>query len=54
MIGGLKLRIGDQLIDGSVASRLRRLRQNLLTSGGSAIRNRLGRIIEDVKEGGHQ
>ncbi len=54
MIGGLKLRIGDQLIVGSVASRLRRLRQNLLTSGGSAIRDRIGRIIEDIKEGGHQ
>ncbi len=51
MIGGIKLRIGDQLIDGSVASRLRRMRHRLLTSGGSAIRERLGRIIEDIKQG---
>ena len=33
MLGGLKLRIGDQLIDGSVATRLRKLRSNLLTKG---------------------
>ena len=51
MIGGVRLRIGDQLIDGSVASRLRRLRQHLLTSGGSAVRQRLGRIIEEGAEG---
>jgi F-type H+-transporting ATPase subunit delta len=50
MIGGLKLRIGDQLIDGSVASRLRRMRRNLLASGGSALRERLGRIIEEGGE----
>ncbi len=51
MIGGVRLRIGDQLIDGSVASRLRRLRQHLLTSGGSAVRQRLDRIIEEGAEG---
>ena len=51
MIGGLKLRIGDQLIDGSVAARLRRIRQGLLTSGSSAIRQRFDRIID---EGGEQ
>ncbi len=45
MIGGLKLRIGDQLIDGSVAARLRRIRHGLLTSGSSAIRERFDRII---------
>ncbi len=50
MIGGVRLRIGDQLIDGSVASRLRRLRQHLLTSGGSAVRQRLSKIIEDGEE----
>ncbi len=50
MIGGVKLRIGDQLIDGSVASRLRRLRQSLLTTGGSAVRQRLSEIIEEGEE----
>ena len=51
MIGGVRLRIGDQLIDGSVASRLRRLRQHLLTSGSSAVRQCLDRIIEEGAEG---
>ncbi len=46
MIGGVKLRIGDQLIDGSVANRLRRLRQSMLSGGSSAIRDRVERIIE--------
>ena len=47
MIGGIKLRIGDRLIDGSLATRLRRMRQSLLTSGKLAIRERFDRIIED-------
>ncbi len=50
MIGGVKLRIGDQLIDGSVANRLRRLRHKLLTTGGSAVRQRLSEIIEEGEE----
>ena len=33
LIGGLKLRIGDQLIDGSVATQLKRLRRGLAQSG---------------------
>ena len=33
MIGGIKLRIGDQLIDGSVATRLRRMRAALTERG---------------------
>ena len=37
MIGGIKLRIGDQLIDGSIATRLRRMRTRLKERGGSAI-----------------
>ncbi len=47
MIGGIKLRIGDRLIDGSLATRLRRIRQSLLTSGKLAVRERFDRIIED-------
>ncbi|HRP62227.1 MAG TPA: ATP synthase F1 subunit delta [Phycisphaerales bacterium] len=50
MIGGIKLRIGDQLIDGSVANRLRRMKTGVLRSGGSAIRDRFGRMID--KAGG--
>ena len=33
MIGGLKIRIGDRLIDGSVAAQLRRMRGALLERG---------------------
>lgn len=47
MIGGVKLRIGDQLIDGSVSNRLRRLRQTLKTSGISAMRDRIASLIEE-------
>lgn len=50
MIGGLKLRIGDQLVDGSVSSRLRRMRQSLLSGGGAAMRERFERIIEEGGE----
>ncbi len=50
MIGGIKLRVGDQLIDGSVASRLRRIKLGLPAAGGAAVRNRLGRFIEEGGE----
>jgi F-type H+-transporting ATPase subunit delta len=50
MIGGLKLRIGDQLVDASVSSRLRRLRHELLSSGGPAVRNRIEQIIDEGGE----
>ncbi len=33
MIGGVKLRIGDQLVDGSVAAQLRAMRQKLIDRG---------------------
>lgn len=33
MIGGLKIRIGDQLIDGSIDAQLRRVRSTLLSRG---------------------
>ena len=47
MIGGIKLRIGDRLIDGSLSTRLRRMQESLLTAGKLAIRERYDRIIED-------
>ena len=47
MLGGIKLRIGDQLIDGSVQTRLRRLSESLNTRGGSAIRERFETYVED-------
>jgi F-type H+-transporting ATPase subunit delta len=47
MLGGLKLRIGDQLIDGSVATRLGRLKQSLLAGGASTVRERFSEIIDE-------
>ena len=47
MIGGLRLRIGDQLIDGSVAGQVRRLRHSLLGSASPALREDIKRIIDE-------
>ena len=47
MLGGLKLRIGDQLIDGSVANKLRRMKRDILTDGSTRLRERLDRIIQE-------
>lgn len=47
MIGGLKLRVGDQLFDASIETRLRRMRQRLSSSGMAAMKSRTDRIIED-------
>lgn len=51
MIGGIKLRVGDRLIDGSVASKLRRLKDDLLNEGGAAVRARFDQLIEERGEG---
>ena len=40
LIGGLVLRVGDQLIDGSVRGRLRGLRESILDGGSSTIRGK--------------
>lgn len=45
MIGGLKLQIGDQLIDASVETQLRRLRDKLTSDGASQIRAGANRLI---------
>jgi F-type H+-transporting ATPase subunit delta len=46
MIGGLKLQIGDRLIDGSIATRLRQMRERLATDGSAEIRSRAERMID--------
>ena len=51
MIGGMKLRIGDTLIDASIASQLRRLKDQLNDSGSERLRERVERIIEDASNG---
>lgn len=46
MIGGVKLRIGDQLIDGSLATQLRKMKDALDTDGSAALRARISDIIQ--------
>ena len=47
MIGGLVLRIGDELIDGSVRGRLRRLREELRKEGSRAVREAPERFLDE-------
>jgi len=47
MIGGVKFRIGDQLIDASVQTTLRKIRDQLSTQGDAVVRGKINRIIED-------
>ncbi len=46
MIGGVKIQIGDQLLDGSIATQLRKLTDKLNTDGSSAMRAKIGRILD--------
>lgn len=46
MIGGLKLQIGDQLIDASIATRLRKLRDRLNEDGMASIRAKFDRMVD--------
>ncbi len=45
MIGGVKLRIGDQLIDGSIATRLRGIKDQLAGQGLAAMRAKMDRML---------
>ncbi|MSR42357.1 MAG: ATP synthase F1 subunit delta [Phycisphaerales bacterium] len=45
MIGGVKLRVGDQLIDGSIATGLRNMRTRIARLGGEQIRGRMQNIL---------
>ncbi len=47
MLGGLKLQIGDQLIDASLSTRLRRLRDKLAVGGLAALRAKADKILGD-------
>ena len=47
MLGGIKLRMGDQLIDASIQAELRRMRDNLLNKGAGEIRGRSSEMLED-------
>jgi F-type H+-transporting ATPase subunit delta len=45
LIGGLRLQVGDRLIDGSIASRLRRLEYALQVEAGAKIRARASEMV---------
>lgn len=47
IIGGVRFRIGDQLVDASVATQLRRMREQLASRGAAAVRGNAARIIEN-------
>ncbi|MCC7145664.1 MAG: ATP synthase F1 subunit delta [Phycisphaeraceae bacterium] len=46
LIGGLKLRVKDQLLDGSVAARLKRMRRELMDAGREQARTNMGRLLD--------
>lgn len=46
MIGGVKFRIGDQLIDASVGAKLRKIKEQISTGGAAAIRAKISKMIE--------
>lgn len=47
LIGGLKLRIGDRLIDASVSTRLRQMREALSDKGAEQIRSRFAGMLSE-------
>lgn len=49
MIGGIKVRVGDQLIDGSISAQLRQLRQRLQQRGTGELRARFDRLIDNAE-----
>lgn len=46
MIGGAKFRIGDQLVDASISTRLRKMKDQLGGSGAAELRARISRILD--------
>jgi hypothetical protein len=47
MIGGVKLQIGDKLIDASLATRLRQIQARLANDGANELRGKISRTFED-------
>lgn len=46
MIGGIKIKIGDQLLDASIATQLSKLKDQLSRDGTAAMRSKMGNILE--------
>ncbi|MEX2217172.1 MAG: ATP synthase F1 subunit delta [Phycisphaerales bacterium] len=49
MIGGVRLQIEDQLIDASISTQLRRLREQISGPGAAELRARADRLIEGAE-----
>lgn len=47
MIGGIRIQVGDKLLDASVDAQLRHMQSRLLENGGSALRSKIDRIINN-------
>jgi F-type H+-transporting ATPase subunit delta len=47
MIGGIKIRVGDKLIDGSISSQLRRMKDQFSGMGAARLREKVAGIIEE-------
>ena len=47
MLGGIKLSMGDQLIDASIQAQLSKMRDELLDSGSAEIRGRSNDLLEE-------
>lgn len=45
LIGGIKLRIGDKLIDASVVSQLRKMKEQIVAAGRDSLRGDTGRFL---------
>lgn len=47
LIGGLKLRVGDRLIDGSIATQLKILERKIVAQGREKAKNQLAQLITE-------
>lgn len=45
MIGGVRFRIGDQLVDASISTKLRRMRDQLAREGAANLRGRIREVL---------
>jgi F-type H+-transporting ATPase subunit delta len=45
MLGGIKVRIGDQLVDASLSTRLRKMKDQIRKGGLDALRSNMGRVL---------
>jgi F-type H+-transporting ATPase subunit delta len=50
MIGGVKIQIGDRLIDGSLETQLRRVKDQILSQGAAKLRGEADRLIDGSAE----